>query len=238
MNDLQVSAKKLKESFSQVKKHNIKIEKSSITDSLINFKASRSEYIRNSFLGALNEFKKRLRNIQAGPEAVELQSLVCEIKGNDYDKIGRVINRIEQTSSKVKSPAGIIDFRVSANIPAEIKSDVEADLKELQACFDAGLYRSAVILCGRILETILHRKYYDSVGVDLLEKSPGIGLGKIIAKLAEKEVELDPALKQQIHLINQVRIFTVHKKKNAFQPSKTQANAMILYTLDILEKMF
>ena len=115
---------------------------------------------------------------------------------------------------------------------------MSADIAEMQKCFNAGCYRSTTILCGRILETALHRKYYEVTGKDILETNPGIGLGTLIAKLNDKNVEFDPGLTQQIHLINQVRIFSVHKKQNTFTPSSAQANAMVLYTMDVLEKMF
>jgi len=39
-------------------------------------------------------------------------------------------------------------------------------------------------------------------------------------------------------LINQVRVFSVHTKKEPFTPSKTQAEAIVLYTMDILDKLF
>jgi hypothetical protein len=72
----------------------------------------------------------------------------------------------------------------------------------------------------------------------LLEKAPGTGLGNLIAKLADKGVLVDPALTNQIHVINQVRVNSVHVKKDAFRPSKDQAHAMTLYTLDVLKKLF
>ena len=71
-----------------------------------------------------------------------------------------------------------------------------------------------------------------------MEKSPGIGLGKMIAKLTEKDIKFDPGLTQQIHLINQIRISSVHKQKDVFYPTKQQTQATILYTIDILEKLF
>ena len=123
-------------------------------------------------------------------------------------------------------------------MPFEIHDDVSADLDEVKRCMDAQCYRSAVILCGRILETALHRKYYEVTKNDLLEKSPGIGLGNLVAKLAEQNVALDPALGNQIHLINQVRVHSVHQKNDAFKPSAAQAQAIVLYTTDILEKLF
>ena len=70
------------------------------------------------------------------------------------------------------------------------------------------------------------------------EKNPGIGLGKLIAKMQEKGIQLDPGLTQQIHLINNIRIFSVHKKKELFTPSKQQTYAIIHFTLDIVNKLF
>jgi len=149
--------------------------------------------------------------------------LVAEMK-----KLAENIKIIKKESFHIKTP----------KLPTEIKDEVVADLAELKKCFEAGCHRSAVILCGRILETALHRKYFDTTGLDILEKNPGIGLGTLIAKLADKNVKLDPGLSQQIHLINQARIFSVHKKQRTFYPSQTQAHAMVLYTIDVLEKMF
>ena len=123
-------------------------------------------------------------------------------------------------------------------LPDEIQENVQADVDELHKCFDAGCYRSAIILCGRIIETALHRKYFEVTGNDALEKEPGIGLGKLIARMNEKSVKLDPGLPQQIHFINQVRIFSVHTKQEAFNPSKNQAQATVLYTMDVLGKLF
>lgn len=123
-------------------------------------------------------------------------------------------------------------------LPSDIKEDVSADLNEIQKCVNAGCYRSAVVLCGRVMETALHRKYFEATGNDLLEKAPGTGLGTLIAKLSEHGVKLDPGLPNQIHLINQVRVFSVHTKKESFSPSKTQTEAIVLYTLDILDKLF
>jgi hypothetical protein len=124
------------------------------------------------------------------------------------------------------------------NIPLEISGEINEDLKEMEACFLGGCYRAATILCGRVLETALHRKYYETTGVDMLEKSPGIGLGNLISKLKAKNISFDPGITQQIHLINQIRIFSVHKKQERFYPTKPQTQAMILYTCDILSKLF
>ena len=123
-------------------------------------------------------------------------------------------------------------------VPSGVQGEILADLQELRTCYDTKCYRSCIILCGRLLEVGLHRKYYQTTGVDILEKHPDIGLGNLIAKLLEKGVTFDPGLTQQIHLINNVRISSLHKTKDVFKPSKAQTNAVILFTLDTLEKLF
>ena len=157
-------------------------------------------------------------------------------KAKDIRTMLMVISRMEDIIGDIKE-TGEMKFNIQ-KVPEDVKEEVVADLDELKRCYEAKCYRSCIIICGRLLEVALHRKYFEVTKTDLLEKSPGIGLGNLIAKLVEKEVKLDPGLTQQIHLINNVRIFSVHKKKEVFKPSKAQTNAIILFTLDTLEKLF
>lgn len=124
------------------------------------------------------------------------------------------------------------------SLPEPICEELALDLEELERCFNARCYRATIILCGRVLETALHRRYYELTSNDLLETAPGIGLGSLIAKLRELGVELPPGLAEQIHLINQVRIWSVHKKQHSFAPSREQTQAIVLFTLDALRKLF
>lgn len=162
------------------------------------------------------------------------------------DLLDRVTEHIEENSqsssgnnsSSSNNPQHYFDNNALPRFPFEIKEEIEADIHEAQTCYSANAYRACIILCGRILETALLRKYFDVTGRDLLETAPGIGLGKTIAKLQEANVTLDPGLTQQIHLINNVRIFSVHKKQTHFAPSQQQAQAIMLYTFDVLQKIF
>lgn len=172
----------------------------------------------------------------------ELKSLSESLSNLKIDDAYNLLEKVDlllKISDGIKVPessSGII--RIPKKLPSDISGDVIADLKELDRCFSNSCYRSSVILCGRLLETALHRKYFETTGQDILEKNPGIGLGNLIAKLKEKEVNFEPGLTQQIHLINQARIFSVHKKQEPFYPSQTQTQAIILYTIDTLEKLF
>lgn len=177
------------------------------------------------------------------PKLVDLLNIIELLneakEKDDIQSMALLVNKIKQITSAMDiiTPQAPIQIKIP-ELPEEIKEEMQADLDELKSCYQAGCYRSVVIICGRILETSLHRKYFEITGFDILEKNPGIGLGKLVAKLVEKQIELDPGLAQQIHLVNQVRIFSVHKKKSIFLPTKAQAQAIILYTLDIVEKLF
>ncbi len=157
-------------------------------------------------------------------------------KANDIRTMLLILSRMDELLGEVKEKEDM-KFNIT-RIPEDVQGEVLADLEELRKCYDTKCYRSCMILCGRLLEVGLHRKYYQTTGVDILEKHPDIGLGNLIAKLLEKGVKLDPGLTQQIHLINNVRISSVHKKKDVFKPSKAHTNAIILFTLDTLEKLF
>jgi len=201
------------------------------------FRKNKMANIGSTILADVKLLHKRL----AGLENEQAQALAAQL--NRHLGIGNKEEML-RTIAEIKNATpweGTVKDEIKLNLPelpADIKDEAEADIKEMKRCYAAGCYRSAVVLCGRLVETALHRKYYDATGNDILEKSPGIGLGNLIAKLNEKGVQLDPGVAQQVHLINQVRIFSVHKKQRAFYPSKAQANAIILFTLDTLEKLF
>jgi hypothetical protein len=155
----------------------------------------------------------------------------------DLIKLVKEIKSLELLTKTLQPQNKELSYNIK-NLPIEISEEIKVDLEEVQKCYGAACYRSAVILCARVLEIGLHRKYYDTTGVDLLEKSPGIGLGRIIQKLKEKEVTFDPGLTQQIHLINNIRIHAVHRQEKIFQPTQHQTLAIMLFTKDVLEKMF
>ena len=197
-----------------------------------NFKRTRKNYN----LSLVKSSLQKMKSILLSENNQELSSLLY-FKTKDKESMIDALEKIDTLNNDAPVKIKEISFKLP-KLPTDIKSDITADIDELESCFNADCFRSSIIICGRILETALHRKYYETTGVDLLEKAPGIGLGKIIAKLKERNIETEPGLTQQIHLINQVRIFSVHKKTTIFTPTQKQTHAIILYTLDVLGKLF
>ena len=241
--DFKRSIVELKAALLNAKSKGIDFSESPDKTKLYDYGKSKDEYYKKAVMVALDQVRKKSSTITGlvnadaanGVLVDKVRKFVSELDSSE-SKL-EVVSRILELLPKIKEPA-VSRIQKPASVPAEIRSDVHADIEELEKAFNSGCYRSAAILCGRILEVALHRKYFEATGVDLLEKSPGIGLGKIVAKLSEKSISFDPGLMQQVHLINNVRISSVHIKQEPFQPTKAQAQAMILYTIDILEKIF
>ncbi|MEM4247020.1 MAG: DUF4145 domain-containing protein [Candidatus Woesearchaeota archaeon] len=197
------------------------------------FMSQRREQLRRAVYAAMSTLTKESAGVLQGRASKIVQEMQIT---QDLQELGELADELlsivtdeySQSSFSIRRP----------RVPFEIHDIIQADIEEIKRCMENRCFRSAVILCGRILETALHRKYYDVTKNDLLEKSPGIGLGNLIAKLSEQGITLDPGLGNQIHLINQVRIHSVHQKQNAFAPSEAQAQAIVLYTMDVLEKLF
>ena len=215
---------------------------------IFDFNEKKLEYSISSAKSAFDELKASLWGLSylvaedKSNEDVYLELIkdFKELEKNyNQNNLKKTLEIIEEINKKKKIEDVKDDLGIDLKyIPLDIRQDVNADLKELKKCYNAGCYRSTVILCGRLLESALHRKYYEITKQDILEKNPGIGLGTLIAKLNEKNVKFEPGVTQQIHLINQIRIQSVHKKKEAFYPNKSQAYGIMLFTVDVLEKLF
>lgn len=211
------------------------------------FKTNKASYRKGNVQSTFQELKKALwiiaRNPGSNEHAVtDLLMMLKELeqKKGDYPGSLELIKNMVQQTEQLKD---ITPVRSGINIkpprvPEHIQDELHADIRELERCFNSGCYRSAVVLCARILETSLHRRYYEVTGKDILETNPGIGLGTLIAKLTDKQVQFDPGVSQQIHLINQVRVFSVHKKQIVFHPTPQQTHAILLFTMDVVRKLF
>ncbi|MCK4670416.1 MAG: DUF4145 domain-containing protein [Nanoarchaeota archaeon] len=219
------------------------------SDKLYDFSRTKANYYMQTGRAKLDELKKEIssisvdaKNLQKTNQLLQILNRIEELyEQKQIEEMKKLIEQVAELYADLDiktSPAKTSIMSDLPDFPFTIQSELKADLEELQKCFDSQCYRASIVLCGRMLEIALHHLYFEKTNNDLLETAPGIGLGKIIAKLSENGIELGPGLNEQIHLINKVRISSVHKKKELFIPSKEQTHAMILYTSDILKKIF
>lgn len=235
------SVEELRESLDILERNNISPENKPLK--VYSFEENRGEYYRKNLSNNLKKVKQKAKELQRfgftenldGNQIGDIVDLVNELdKKERKEAVDKLLNLLK--SVKIQNSEATVFY--PARLPEDIKSELLADMGEIEKCYSNKCFRSAVVLCGRVLEIALHRKYYDKTGNDILEKMPGTGLGNLIAKMREKGIVLDPALTQQIHLVNQVRIFSVHKKQETFMPTQNQTKAVIIYTCDLLEKLF
>ena len=245
LEDFKRHLKSLKSAVEALKKEKLDLTIKEQSPGVYDYKKMRESSLKRSVPAFIDQVKissSSLINELPGPQLTEILKCVNDLDiyytNKDLKKLDNCVERIADAIADADVIQEKKMISVPKGIPAEIKEELAADIHELEKTFQTGCYRSSIILCGRILETLLHRKYFDVTGQDLLEKAPGIGLGKIIAKLKEKEVAIDPGLTQQIHLINQVRVFSVHTKQEPFYPSKEQAHGTILLTMDVINKFY
>ena len=135
---------------------------------LYDFKTSQKKNIQDRFERALKSLVKsssELNNLQ-------LNKLVSKISpGLALEELNKIINEIASLAVKLEVPSEDKLVKIPKRVPSDIRDDIVLDLEELERCYEHRLYRSSVILCGRVLETALHRKYYEATGRDILEKN-------------------------------------------------------------------
>lgn len=206
---------------------------------ILDYKSSKAKLLKKRFdkeISSVLDIERDVKRLRYEEIVKTFEFLRRAYQKKDLDDIKKLLLNLQLLLPEEK-----VEKREKIDIPklpVEIKEELSADIREIRMCYDAGCYRSAVVLCGRVLEAALHRKYFEKTGNDILETNPSIGLGKLIAKLREQDVRFDPGITEQIHLINKARISSVHKKKHVFKPTKEQANAIMLYTMDVLRKLF
>lgn len=213
---------------------------------MYDYKSKRADFHQRSISGCIRDITSAVSSIheenKGDTVAADLRTLLQKLQETgEYQELQAVAGQMKHAASRLRQQATKeVPFKLPSlpRLPPEVHNDMTADFNELQQCFAAGCYRSTVILCGRLLETALHRKYYDATGKDILETSPSIGLGSLVGKLNDLNLPLGPGLTDQIHLINNVRVSSVHKKQQAFLPTKEQAQAIMLFTVDCVRKLF
>ncbi|MBN1157594.1 hypothetical protein JXA85_08295 [Candidatus Woesearchaeota archaeon] len=246
-----MSRKKLIETLERLNDFLKRIEpetkKEATRERLFSFSRNKQQYFLSGADSCINELKLfepeaifQLKTAEEKEKARRIKEIMWGVEKRYAEKKkADVLKLIAEAKKEISTLKEKETFRIRIpRLPPEISKDVSLDLQEIERCFNAICFRSVTILCGRVLEIALHRKYFEITRQDILETQPGIGLGKLIAKLREKNFNFDPGITEQIHLINQVRITSVHKHGNNFHPTRQQAQAMILYTLDVLKKLF
>ena len=123
-----------------------------------------------------------------------------------------------------------------SNMPQSIREEIKLDFEEVRKCYNTEAFRSAIGMCGRVLEVILARKYFEAEGVDPIEQKWMIGI--LIGKCSEHHVIDEPGLMELCNLINRSRIGSVHSTGRLYKPGQDEAKSIIELTLSLVKKLF
>jgi hypothetical protein len=172
---------------------------------------------------ALYAIRQRERNVEETKTEV-LDEDIRTLRASLSEISGSVL--IEQTMF-------LFDF---SSIPQEIRDEVKSDFEDLRKCYSVKAFRSAIGMCGLILETILSRKYFEVKGEDLLEQN--LTLGRIIGKCVEDDVIDEPAIGDICNLVNRSRISSVHLSRRPYRPREDQTKSLIEFTISLVKKLY
>ena len=123
-------------------------------------------------------FWKSSQEIKDKDERLRFSVLIHDLKrSSEIKDILKISSEMEDILKETDGKRDI-SFKIP-RVHDDIRGELVADIEELKTCYNSQCYRSCIIICGRLLEIGLHRKYFETTGRDILEKSPGIGLGNL-----------------------------------------------------------
>lgn len=208
--------------------------------------------IKEKYLDACLKIKEELSKIsvllsedESFVENIEdlifiIDDLIDKVNKNSKETIEDNIKEFRSVLAVVK---GYLkkddDFKFNLNIdniPEEIRDEVIRDVEEARKCFTSGAYRGTLTFCGRVLETVLSKKYFDKTGVDPMEQE--WKLGQIIGKCAAAGIlSGDPSIGHFSNLINDTRIKSVHKTQSIFEPGRDETLSLVGLANSLVQKL-
>jgi hypothetical protein len=166
----------------------------------------------------------------------ERERLVAESKTEILSQDVQTL-RIVFSELRGSLPVAQIMFSVDfAGVPPEIREELRLDFEEVRNCYYNDAFRSAIGMCGRVLELMLARKYFEDRNIDLIEQK--LFIGQIIRKCFEDNVILEPSLGHMSNLINSSRIDSVHTGRRIYRPSQEETRTVIEFTISLLGRLY
>jgi hypothetical protein len=161
-----------------------------------------------------------------------VETTKTEVLDEDVRTLRGLLSEISG-SLPVEQTIFLLDF---SSLPQEIKEEMKMDFEDLRKCYSVEAYRSAVTICGLILETTLSRKYFEVRNEDLVEQ--GLTLGRIIGRCVSDNVIDEPGIGDICNLINRSRIRSVHSGHGPYRFHPDQTKSLIEFTIGLVKKLF
>jgi len=149
-------------------------------------------------------------------------------------EIAKEKSSLKSENDLIKELKSVIDGEMQQNdVFIDLKSEIIGDISELIMVLEAGCYRSAIGMCGRILESVL--KCY--LTMKSISYSDDMMIGKLLTLIKESGKYLEPTLKNCINIINGHRIVSVHQKDKVPIPSRDNCFTVAYSLLDTIRRL-
>ncbi len=159
-----------------------------------------------------------------------------EKKIREYEEKVSSLNE-ERNSLKAKlDKKDIVHYKPVTNLNSFTKEEIEIDMKEAEICVNSGAYKAGITMCGRAVEVTLHSIYEEKTGSDLSRS--GIGLGKLIGKMREENIDIPEEITRIANFINDMRVISIHKREKLYLPSVEETTSIFELTNAVLRKLY
>jgi len=202
------------------------------------------------FCDALSEIKKLLlaaRRCAASDEEFSrvemMQAVVRDLAGNvriPKEHVAQRVAALRRLCMQLR-PAGErppSSFALdTSGVPPEIREEMLADIQELEVCAEHGANRSALFLCGRILELALGRKFWEETQVDPVVRE--WTLGKLITECEARGILKGlPKLFSLAKIIKDCRNPSVHVTARVYRPTPGEVGGLSQVAASVVQRLY
>lgn len=176
-----------------------------------------------------------------------LNAMTIEVLQERVDLLRRMTASLQGFLPTTLLTLDMNENEILRKIPVEVRNEVAADFEEIRRCYSNQAYRASIAFCGRILETVLGRKYYEEkvrLGPKMLPKIieqevEELSLGQIIDRcrrigLLASSSDLD----LYAGMINEVRILSIHHKSRRYVPGPEAVKGTINFVSEVIRELY
>lgn len=185
---------------------------------------------------------------------IELDGLHANLNAMQIEVLKERVDLLKRMVASLQGflPTTLLELDMNENeilrkIPIEVRSEVAADFEEIRRCYSNQAYRASIAFCGRILETILGRRYYEqktrlspqTTPKTIEQEVEGLTLGQIIDRC--RQIGLlasSPDLDLYAGMINEVRILSIHHKGRKYIPGPEAVKGTINFASEIIRELY
>jgi len=177
-----------------------------------------------------------------------IRSMSVDLLEERVDLIRRMLASLEGSIPKTLLELQVDVPDLLGRLPSPLRAEVAQDFVEVQRCYEAGAYRAVISFCGRILEVVLGRWYFEerrksqpSAKASQIEQEiSGLTIGQLIRRCEQMGLQITyPGIDDYANLINRTRVPAIHHKGTPpFHPGPNAARGVVELTVEVIKDLY